>query len=74
MGKLYRGFFTADNEQIAGRLKQLIAGDGARDVELEVRQDPAIIGGFTLEVDMNILDASVAARLKRVRKALGIIK
>ena len=62
------------DEQIAGRLKQLIAGDGTRDVELEVRQDPAIIGGFTLEVDMNILDASVAARLKRVRKALGIIK
>ncbi len=62
------------DDQIAGRLKQLIAGDGARDVELEVRQDPAIIGGFTLEVDMNILDASVAARLKRVRKTLGIIK
>ena len=62
------------DEQVTARLKQLIARDGARDVELEVRQDPAIIGGFTLEIDMNILDASVAARLKKVRKVLGIVK
>lgn len=38
-------------------------------VELEVKTDPSIIGGFILEIGNNIYDASVAHSLDQMKKA-----
>lgn len=41
-------------------------------VELEFAEDPELLGGFRLETDREVLDASVAAALQRTRRALHI--
>jgi ATP synthase F1 delta subunit len=40
------------------------------DVELETRVDPALIGGVTVQVRDQLLDASIRGRLERLRDQL----
>ncbi|HZV48579.1 MAG TPA: F0F1 ATP synthase subunit delta [Candidatus Dormibacteraeota bacterium] len=42
-----------------------------REVRLEVRVDPAILGGLVLQIGDRVIDASVAARLQQLRRRLG---
>jgi F-type H+-transporting ATPase subunit delta len=42
-----------------------------KEVRLEVRVDPAILGGLVLQIGDRVLDASVAARLQQLRRRLG---
>jgi F-type H+-transporting ATPase subunit delta len=39
-------------------------------VELEENIDPAIIGGFTLKIDDNYIDASIRNKLRKIKKEL----
>jgi F-type H+-transporting ATPase subunit delta len=41
-----------------------------KEVRLEVRVDPAILGGLVLQFGDRVIDASVAARLQRLRRRL----
>lgn len=53
------------------RLEQLIQkhlGDAA--MQLETHVDPSLIGGFTVSIDNEKLDASVAGELKQLRMSL----
>ena len=49
---------------------QRIAAATQKDVQLEARVDPAIIGGLVVRVNNVILDGSVRGQLARMRKAL----
>jgi F-type H+-transporting ATPase subunit delta len=42
-----------------------------REVRLDTRVDPAIIGGLVLQVGDRVIDASVAARLQQLRQRLA---
>lgn len=61
---------TAVDEDTVDRIAQLIKQDQGA-VELEVRCDAALLGGFVLETDMKVLDASVATQLKKLRRSLA---
>jgi F-type H+-transporting ATPase subunit delta len=54
----------ADREALG---RDLSKGLG-KDVRLQARVDPAILGGLVLEVGDRLTDASVAARLDQVRR------
>ena len=55
---------SSDLESLRGEIaKQL-----GKDVRLEARVDPAILGGLVLQVGDRLIDASVAARLDQVRR------
>jgi F-type H+-transporting ATPase subunit delta len=49
---------------------QRIAAATQKDVQLEARVDPSIIGGLVVRVNNVILDGSVRGHLARMRKAL----
>jgi F-type H+-transporting ATPase subunit delta len=49
---------------------QKIAAATQKDVQLEARVDPSIIGGLVVRVNNVILDGSVRGQLARMRKAL----
>ncbi len=42
-----------------------------REVRLEVRVEPAILGGIVLQIGDRVIDASVAARLQQLRRRLS---
>ncbi len=52
------------------RLLEFLATESARDVELDWRVDPAILGGLVALVGDRLYDASVATQLDRARRAL----
>jgi len=56
----------------AEKLKSSLDPVNPQKVELELKQDPGLIGGFSLRVGMKVWDASLLARLREVRKAYGL--
>ena len=60
---------TEVGEQVQQGLKDRLRTDLSLDkVILETTVDPALIGGFTLEFDGKMVDASIARDLKDIRK------
>ena len=57
----------ADEKRIAADLSRRLG----KEVRLEVRVDPAIIGGLVLHVGDRLIDASVATRLQQLRRRLA---
>ena len=55
----------------AERLQKDLAARLGKEVRLEVRVDPGIVGGLVLQVGDRVTDASVAARLRQLRRALA---
>lgn len=53
-------------EAIKAKLKA--SGKVDEKVELEIKIDPSLIGGFILEFDNNVYDASISHQLKSMRK------
>lgn len=51
------------------KLKLEKAGKVEEHVELEVKVDPKLLGGFVLDFEGNVYDASVRRRLEELRKA-----
>ena len=58
---------TADQQD---RLRQTLSGALNKDVILDVRQDPEIIGGLVVRVGDQIIDGSVRSRLEALRRRL----
>jgi F-type H+-transporting ATPase subunit delta len=56
----------AEIEAIGGRLRELV---GAQ-VELDVRDDPRLIGGVAVRIGDRLIDASLQGRLGRLRERL----
>ncbi len=58
------------SDSLEERLKGLLSGNGTSEVNFTTKVDPALIGGFVLEVDDNVLDTSVKRQLDLVRHSL----
>lgn len=56
------------DEMVIARIRQKVYEQTHGEVELEMKVDPAIQGGFIFEVDTYRLDASIATQLKRVER------
>lgn len=52
------------------RLKTMVEKKTRKNVDFALHIDPAIIGGFIIEYDSQCLDASVAGRLRELRKQI----
>ena len=53
------------------RLSRVLERFSGKKVQLEVRQDPGLIGGVVVRLGDWVLDASLAGRLGRLRENLG---
>ena len=62
---------TASREpspELIGRIKDLVKQKTGRDVTVDVEVDPSLIGGFVLDIDDYLLDASVKRQLDLIRE------
>lgn len=61
---------TALSEAQLADIKSKLVGAGKTEVDVEIatKVDPSLIGGFVLEFDGKVYDASVAQKLKDLRK------
>lgn len=62
---------VAVDDLTAEKIKSFLDPVNPQKVELELKQDDRLIGGFSLRVGMKVWDASLLARLRLVRKAYG---
>ncbi|MBR1539124.1 MAG: ATP synthase F1 subunit delta [Bacteroidales bacterium] len=67
-----RAWLTTAREdpELAGRLAGLMKAQGFTKVDFKTDVDPALIGGFIVQVEDKRLDASIASQLKDIRKEL----
>ncbi|HXH53100.1 MAG TPA: F0F1 ATP synthase subunit delta [Sphingomicrobium sp.] len=73
----HRGEITAEvvsahplrDDQVAA-LKQQLRGRAGRDVAIEARVDPAILGGITVKLGSEMIDASIRTKLNRLAQAM----
>ncbi len=73
-GILY-GVFTTPLPRDSGmleKIRKLLNPASPEKVELEWKEDPDLIGGFTLTLGMNEWDASLRTRLREVGKSYGL--
>lgn len=56
-----------DSERLARELSERLG----KEVRLEVKVDPAIIGGMVLQIGDRLVDASLATRLQQLRRRLA---
>lgn len=56
------------SERLLQRLRALVRQKTGDDVIIEVKVDPALIGGFVFDIDDYLLDASVSRQLDLVRE------
>lgn len=81
--RLYRSFYREDKgitrarltsaseePALAETLTQLLKEQGCSEVDFETEVDPALIGGFTVQIEDKRLDASIASQLKHIQKEL----
>lgn len=61
---------AADNPDLADKLGRLMKEHGFSKVDFKTETDPALIGGFVMQIEDKRLDASVASQLKNIRKEL----
>jgi len=57
--------------QERNRISKELAASLGRDVRLNVKVDPSIIGGLVLQFGDSLIDASVATRLQQLRRRLS---
>lgn len=73
--RLHRGKATVTSavplpEPILGRLKTRLEVATGKEICLEARVDPAILGGFVAQIGSTIYDGSLRMQLKRLREHL----
>ena len=60
---------SADQQKnIAEKLKTIT---GAKQIKLALKVDPALIGGFTVEIGSKLIDTSIRGQLKQISSLLG---
>jgi F-type H+-transporting ATPase subunit delta len=55
---------------LAGRVEQMLAEKTGCTVLLESKVDPELLGGFVIELENEMLDASVRTQIDRIRRQL----
>ena len=58
------------SDALEEKLKNMLSQNGTSEVNFTTKVDPALIGGFVLEVDDNVLDTSVKRQLDLIRHDL----
>jgi len=56
-------------KNIADKLKTIT---GAKQIKLALKVDPALIGGFTIEIGSKLIDTSIRGQLKQISTLLGV--
>lgn len=56
---------------IATKLKGIT---GAKQIKLALKVDPALIGGFTIEIGSKLIDTSIRGQLKQISSLLGAVQ
>ena len=56
--------------EVVNKMKLLITAGSDNTVDFEVATDPSLVGGFIIEIDSNLLDASIKSQLKKIRYQL----
>ncbi len=56
--------------EVEAKMKALITGESGKEVDFETQTDPSLIGGFIVEIDSNLLDASIKSQLNKIRYQL----
>lgn len=56
---------------IATKLKDIT---GAKQIKLALKVDPALIGGFTIEIGSKLIDTSIRGQLKQISSLLGAVQ
>lgn len=59
------------NRAETDELVSSLSGRIGREVRIETRVDPAIVGGLVVRIGDRVIDASVAARLQQLRRQLA---
>ena len=59
------------DEAAQARLNEALARRYGRRIQLNLRQDPALIAGVMLEVEGEVIDGSMRGRLQRLAGALA---
>ncbi len=63
---------AADDNTLQSIKKYVMDKTGARDIELHTSINPDIIGGLVIKFGDNLLDSSIAAKLRNLKKELNI--
>ena len=63
---------TELNEEALNKIKAFVERTFDRQVEMHVSTDPELIGGFTLDIEHNRMDASIAGQLNKMKKELQL--
>jgi F-type H+-transporting ATPase subunit delta len=63
-----RPLTEAERQEILQRLRTLTG----KEVQIQVGVDPAILGGVVVRIGDQVIDASVAGRLDRLRQDLAV--
>ena len=63
---------ATENPELADKLMRLMQEQGLREVDFKTEVDPALIGGFIVQVEDKRLDVSVASQLKDIRNELEV--
>ncbi|HKM31045.1 MAG: ATP synthase F1 subunit delta [Bacteroidales bacterium] len=73
-GIIYGVFTTTlpPDDGLLEKIRNLLNPGNPEKVELEWKEDPDLIGGFTLTLGMNEWDASLRTRLREVGKSYGL--
>lgn len=62
------------DEKTLNHLSEFVRQNFHCEVEMHVKVDPSLIGGFTLNIEHECLDASIAGRLRQIKDQLKIEK
>ena len=62
---------TLDDEQQAELLKKIQSVAGTDNLELNIKVDPSLIGGFIVNVGSKVIDASLAGQVRRLGLSLA---
>jgi F-type H+-transporting ATPase subunit delta len=61
-----------DDAQISKLKEKICAMYGKKEVELETKEDPAIVGGFVLRVGDTLLDRSIRTSIVRMQRHFAV--
>ena len=63
---------TALDKEVVERIKEAVKKVLNRDVEVEVIEDPSLIGGFVFKTQAFVIDASVKTQLEKLARVGGV--
>lgn len=63
---------AADEKTLQSIKKYVMDKTGAKDIEMHTSINPAVIGGLVIKFGDNLLDTSIAAKLRNLKKELNI--